>query len=215
MLYNVNGKTIKTENAAKSYKQPSHHLLDLLSTHRGNSTVMDYGCGKLRYLKPICNIAPNRIFVDSSRQLNRTQLIHEELTTVKLYLSKHVQNSLVIELESFSEVKFKVDFVLCSNVLSVIPENKEQENCVQNIKKSLNSNGKALFVCQYKNSYFDEYSIRDGAIKHLDGYIIPGRKDYSYYGIITPDKLRGILEKNNFMIIEEHIKCGSIYTLCK
>jgi len=59
------GIIIKTENAAKSEKQPSTYLRKLMRQLPSVSSSLDYGCGKLRYTKAILENTETLTIVDS------------------------------------------------------------------------------------------------------------------------------------------------------
>jgi hypothetical protein len=211
MHYNIKGCFIKSENAAKSYKQQSLFLKNLIKSESKFGNILDYGCGKLRYSDILVDMSDRQVFVDSSVQLERIQIVHDNKSSVNRFIKMTYQNATTCSLESFSSLNLKFDFILCSNVLSAIPCEIERDKSVTRIKNSLSGNGKALFVCQYKDSYFELYRTRANCIEYLDGYIINNKNNYSFYGMITPNILENILVRNGMNIINVIDRKGSIY----
>ena len=77
------GILIRTENAAKPEAQAS---LGLSSYIEGLAPVVksfDYGCGKLRYVKPILSTTDTLTIVDSEIQLGRRQIVFGNETTIR------------------------------------------------------------------------------------------------------------------------------------
>lgn len=84
MRYKVkSGIVIKSENAAKPESQPSQFLLELLRGLPHVSSSFDYGCGKLRYQKPMLARTDTLALIDSEIQLSRIQTLRGNKTSVK------------------------------------------------------------------------------------------------------------------------------------
>ena len=87
MRYTIQGQIIKSENAAKPHNQKSKVIDEYLLSKAGNDTVLDYGCGKLRYADSLIKIGNKVTFVDSEVQLNRVQIIRGEKTNIPEYIN--------------------------------------------------------------------------------------------------------------------------------
>jgi hypothetical protein len=85
MRYKVDGVTIRSENAAKPCNQKSQRVDGYLRTLSAE-TLLDFGCGKLRYSDTLVKISPRVTFLDSLIQINRQQVIRGERTTVVDFL---------------------------------------------------------------------------------------------------------------------------------
>lgn len=215
MHYKINDHLIKSESAARSYLQKSKQLVEIINSLDKVDDILDYGCGKLRYsleLRKKCN---NLVLIDSAEQINKKQIIHGVNTSVKDYVNNYMADTLLYETSNVSKVNKQFDFILFANVLNSIPCQETQENCLENINKLLKPDGKALFVNQYSNSFFNEIPKKKNVIKHLDGYIVPNRNGVSYYGIIRPDKMELMLNKSNFDILNRKLKDGSFYIVAR
>jgi hypothetical protein len=46
----------------------------------------------------------------------------------------------------------------------------------------------------------------------LDGFLIDSFRGYSFYGMITPDRLEGALKRAGFRVRETKLNEGSAYT---
>ena len=176
---------------------------------------LDYGCGKCRYSKQLSKKAKQVVLVDSEIQISRIQKIHSENTTVQEYARKYIKNATVFSLTDKNWKEKKYDFILCTNVLSAIPDINERKILLKNIASLLSNDGTALISVQHSNSYFKTYSKNPNAIKHEDGWIIKRGSSHSFYGIIKPNKLIEMCKKANLEIVNDYRKEGTIYLTVK
>jgi len=151
------------------------------------------------------------VLIDSEIQINRKQIICDVLTTVKDYANTYLVNTNVCALENSQGLNLKFNFILCSNVLSAIPSTDDRILLLNNIKKFLDRDGKALITVQYYNSYFNTYSNNPKTAEYNDGWIIPKGNNFTYYGIIKPQILIEYCERAGLNIKEKCLKDGSIY----
>lgn len=215
MHYEINGYMIKSENAALSTTQTNANIIKYISDLCMGQLYLDYGCGKCRYSKQLCEKAKQVVLVDSEIQITRTQKIHNETTSVQEYAKNHLKNATVFSLHDENWKVKEYDFILCTNVLSAIPDMDEREKLLENIASLLSNDGTALISVQYSNSYFKTYETNPKAIKHEDGWIIKKGNSYSFYGIIKPDKLIEMCKKANLKKIKDYRKEGTIYLTVK
>ena len=122
-----------------------------------------------------------------------------------------MKNVSVCSIETFDFTKQQFDFILCSNVLSAIPDKQTRKKLLDNIYDILLDNGIALITVQYRNSYFNTYNNREGVEKYEDGWLIKRNNSYSFYGIIYPEQLIEMCLKSNLKIENLYKNDGSIY----
>lgn len=211
MHYKVKGLLIKTENAAKPAAQSSSYLAALLSKMKHVKSAVDWGCGKLRYSIHLKRICRDLTLVDSEIQISRQQIIHGELCNIREYVRRNISNTRVSSLEKFDDNREHFDFALCSNVLSVIPSPIVRNHTIKTLHKILKPNGRCLFTNQYRNSYFKD--VMESAESHpfFDGWIRSSLRGPAYYGILRPEKLRFIVEREGFVIEDHKLHDGSNY----
>lgn len=149
--------------------------------------------------------------LDSQVQITRTQTIHSVKTSVELFAKNSLKNASVYYLENFDFSKQQFDFILCSNVLSAIPDKSTRVKLLDNIYNILHDNGTALITIQYRNSYFNTYNNRKGVEKYEDGWLIKKNNSYSFYGIIPPQQLIEMCLNSNLKIESAYKHDGSIY----
>jgi 2-polyprenyl-3-methyl-5-hydroxy-6-metoxy-1,4-benzoquinol methylase len=215
MHYNINNLCIKTEYAAKSFKQPCKVVLDFINTLPKNINVLDYGCGKLRYTIPLSQKASFVVSIDSPEQLDKLQMVGDCYTTVREYAEKNLSNVTVYDLKSQEWQLKYYDVILCTNVLSAIPDDITRLDLLINIKNRLAHNG-FLFLCvQFRNSYYKQYSKKINAENYNDGWIIDYHNKSSFYGIIMPEKLENLCYTAGLEIFETYTRDGSIYLKAK
>lgn len=212
MHYKINNKLIKSEYAAKSIKQTNKEVLKIIDELSKDMVTLDYGCGKLRYTIHLSKKVKHVYSVDSYEQINRIQLIKDVKTTVKDYSNK-LKNVTVFNLKDNSWKDKKYDFIICCNVLSAIPIYQQRMEIFKNIRRLLNYNGKALISTQYKNTYFDTYKKRKDCKKYYDGWIINGKKNTAFYGIITLEKLIYYAKREGLNVEKSYKKNGSAYLI--
>lgn len=199
MQYNISGKLIKSENTAKPYTQQSRVVLEYLHSQVDARSILDFGCGKLRYSDVIINLCNNVTFVDSKVQLSRIQTVRGEKTSVKDYVNKYHPNCEVVAFEDLDGHSKQYDLITCINVLSAIPCKKTIRTVLSHISRLLSKNGKAIFVNQHRNSYFKKYKAGK---RHLYGYIYNSYNCVSYYGILNPEDMKVLLTESGFQILE-------------
>lgn len=181
MRYTINEAEIRSENAAKSCKQKSKVVDSYLKSISGRPSILDFGCGKLRCSDTLISVASKVTFVDSEIQLSRNQIVRGDFTTVRDYIKRHYPGCNAISFEGLHKHGLKYDFITCINVLSAIPCRKTINKVLDQIHRSLKRNGRAVFICQHRSSYFKKFSK---GRKWLYGYINIGKKGVSYYGIL-------------------------------
>ncbi len=213
MRYKVKGLEIKSENAAKSHRQASRYLLRFIKTLPKMKKACDYGCGKLRYAKPLSQRCRQLALVDSAVQLERKQVLFGDRTTIREYVGKRLYNARTMTVEEFDTDDEKYDFVLCANVLSAIPQVRVRSFLLRSIFQHLAPSGRCLFVTQFRNSYFKQMIASSRSIPHLDGWILPSKNGASYYGIISPKKLMPLLKRHGYTVHNLWVEGQSAFAL--
>ncbi|WP_192797636.1 MULTISPECIES: class I SAM-dependent methyltransferase [unclassified Bacillus (in: firmicutes)] len=200
---------IKSENAAKSVLQQNKKLLKYLECIPKEAKVLDYGCGKLRYSLFFLHRGNKVCAVDSSVQISRKQKINTDSNVSIIDIKKSFEDLEVYLIDEFKMQK-EFEWAICTNVLSAIPFEQVRFDVLKNIKKSLKIGGKLILSLQYRNSYFKSYEKRENAVKYGDGWILENNNNYTFYGIIPPEKIKHMCETLDFKILEEKIIDGSI-----
>ena len=162
--------------------------------------ALDMGCGKLRYAVHLAEIAKQLTVVDSEIQMDRVQLLFDKRTTIKAYALEQWQHVRAMSTEEFAADRHRYDFALCANVLSAIPSNRARLDLIQSVRRRLTARGKALFVCQYTNSYFFEQMRSNNVLRHRDGFIKGTEQNASFYGLITPEQLVSLVSKSGLVV---------------
>ncbi|HAT4321365.1 TPA: class I SAM-dependent methyltransferase [Clostridium perfringens] len=210
MYYKIKNKIIKSEYAAKSVKQPNKEILNIINYLPKETIALDYGCGKLRYTLYLSKKVKTVYSIDSEEQIKRVQLINGEKTTLKKY-AKDIENINIFSLNDYEWQEIKYDFILCCNVLSAVPFYSKRIEIFKNIKKNLSNDGIAVISTQYNNSYFNNYNSRKDCNKHYDGWIIKGKNNVAFYGLVNLEKLKYYAKKVGLKIDRAYKKSGSAY----
>ncbi len=209
MRYKIKGKEIRTENAAKPSSQKSSVVDDYIGGILNKPSILDFGCGKLRYSDTLASVASKVTFVDSEIQLNREQVVRGERTTVKNYVKSNYSGCKTVPYESLDKHRSKYDVITCTNVLSAIPCKRMITDVLEHIIRLLKKDGVAIFVNQHRSSYFSKYET--GA-KILHGYLYSGSKGSSYYGILDTPVIERLLKKHEYEIIKTWVVGESTFT---
>jgi hypothetical protein len=207
----ASGIVIKTENAAKSETQQSKFLLCLIHQLPRVASTFDYGCGKLRYQNKIGETTDMLALVDSEIQLSRLQVLRGQKGSIRHNFTHSNQISVYNDVE-FAIDRRKYERGFCINVLSVIPSYKIRHDVIRTIRDKLTNRGECLFTVQYRNSDFSRMSTMDNAKPWLDGFLIDSLRGYSFYGLISPERLERSLKHVGFRIRETTLHDGSVYT---
>ena len=215
MHYKIGNHIIKSENAAKPPSQASSYLLDWIRNLSNVDSILDFGCGKLRYAGALATKCRRLILVDSDIQLNRNQLLGGTLTTVIHYAKRCWPHSRVLTLEELDRDPLKYDFILCANVLPVIPKKQVRSSVMRRLHTALRNSGFCLFVTQYRNSYFKQIVSSPNVESHLDGWILTTSKGSFYYGLLPPEKLERIVVTHGFAIDQSWEHEGSAYVIAR
>lgn len=195
MRYLIRGARIKTENAAKSSSQKSSAVEEYLLSLKGKPSVLDFGCGKLRYADTLVSVASKVTFVDSSVQIGRDQIVRGEKTTVREYVQANYPGCSTLCFEDLAEHEKKYDVVTCTNVLSAIPCKETLSEVMAHIHRLLKKDGLAIFVNQHRSSYFKKY---ESGQKLLYGFLHTGPKGTSYYGILDRTVIEELLTEHGY-----------------
>lgn len=209
MHYHVNKYLIESELAAKSTKQTNRIVLEFISELPSYYRALDYGCGKLRYSIPLARQTSKVFAIDSVYQIEKKQMIADSFIAPKDYKQ---ENLIIQSVDSDEWKQEKYNIIFCTNVLSAIPDDEERLKIISNSKNVLDSLGYMFIVVQYRNSYFDQYQMRNDTIKHNDGWLIKrGNNKCSFYGMITADKIINLCNIVGFNYYETVKTDGSCY----
>jgi 2-polyprenyl-3-methyl-5-hydroxy-6-metoxy-1,4-benzoquinol methylase len=197
MRYRVRGLDIRSENAAKPHMQRSQAVVQYLRRLNPAESVLDFGCGKLRYADLIAKLGTQALLVDSQIQLTRKQRVRGKMSTVADVAISLYSNVKVLASEKLDSVRDRYDIVTCINVLSVIPDRAALREALRTIRRLTKRSGFAVFVNQHRNTYFKQFA---GGTPHLFGHLYQGRNGASYYGIMTKERVEKLLRRAGFTI---------------
>lgn len=212
MDYSVRGLRIHSQNAAKPISQASHYLLNWIRSHEKVITILDYGCGKMRYSAVLLEKCRHLTLVDSDIQLSRVQLIDGRKSSVREQAA-NLENTDVLTIEEFYSAGRQYDFILCANVLSAIPSWQIRHKVVRKLRNSLADNGECLFVTQFRDAYFSKMATYRNALKHMDGILIKSPRGNSFYGIIKKVALERLVKRHRLGIKRSWLHEKSAYVL--
>jgi SAM-dependent methyltransferase len=202
---------VRTENAAKPESQQSKFLLKLISDLEHVASTFDYGCGKLRYQRSIADTTDVLAIVDSEIQLSRFQILRGKNTSIRNIFRQSNRIQAYSDV-AFRELNTRFDRGFCINVLSVIPSYSRRRHVLDTIHEKLKPGGECLFAVQYRNSDFNRMSKMPNAEPWLDGFLVKSLRGYSFYGMISPDRLESSLKRAGFRIRETRLNEGSAYS---
>ncbi len=209
MHYRVNNGIVESELAAKSVFQPNKYVLEYILSLNPTDTVLDYGCGKLRYTIPLSRQVKSVVAIDSEEQIEKIQMISGKKTALSQY---HVDNVLICPIHSSAWKNQTYDVIICTNVLSAIPYRKERIKLLKNAKSVLKNTGTIYITTQYRNSYFSKYNGRDGVERFNDGWLIPRKKNkYSFYAPLNSNEIIDLCVETGFVIDKCFQKDGSCF----
>jgi hypothetical protein len=174
--------------------------------------AVDYGCGKLRYSGFLAARARRVILVDSSTQLDRTQPLGSDRTSVRAFAKSHWSHASVLTPEEFAGTNIRADFILCAHVLSAIPIRNARATVVINVARHLSQTGRALFVTQFRDTYFTRMLQSRKTIKHLDGWIQVNKQGAFFFGVIGVDELSHVVGAGGLRVTRAwtHEKCAYV-----
>ncbi|WP_417660665.1 class I SAM-dependent methyltransferase [Pseudomonas sp.] len=198
MRYVIGGAEIRTENAAKPSSQKSSSVDDYIGSLDNAPSILDFGCGKLRYSDTLVSAASKVTFVDSAVQLSRKQVIREEKTTVEKYVEANYPGCNTVSYEKLNEHNSKYDVITCTNVLSAIPCKETISDVMNHIFRLLKKDGLAIFVNQHRSSYFKRYESGE---RLLYGFLHSGPKGTSYYGVFDRTAIEQLLTEHGYRVI--------------
>jgi SAM-dependent methyltransferase len=204
------GIVVRTENAAKPEKQQSSYLVSFLRKLKPVSSSFDYGCGKLRYTAAILKTTETLAIVDSEIQLSRQQILRGVTTSVRNLMGHSNQVAVYNDVE-FANLASGFDRGFCINVLSVIPILARRRRLLEVIRSHLRPGAGCLFVVQYRNSDFDRMRKMRNTKPWRDGFLIDSLRGFSFYGIISPQRLASAVERAGFKVDDVRLNDGSVY----
>ena len=204
--YFVKGTLLRTENAAKPFSHRSKSVTDYLRALPKVDTLLDFGCGKLRYSDLLSRIGRQVSFLDSHLQLTRQQTVRGRMGTVTDTVRRLYPHAEVIPAEEITKCTRKYSLVTCTNVLSAIPDAQALVDVIRSIRRLTKPTGMAVFVNQHKNSYFRNF---ERGTPHLFGHLVEGKQGSSYYGVMTKERVIDLLLESGMGILEAW-NCGEI-----
>jgi 2-polyprenyl-3-methyl-5-hydroxy-6-metoxy-1,4-benzoquinol methylase len=213
--YRFKGVELRTENAAKPYRQRSKFLCSEISRIPSDAIALDYGCGKFRYTIPLSRRLRHVCAVDSRHQLEREQQIANRRMSLQEYARRYLKNVSVSEIDSAHWRRKKFDFVLCANVLSVIPHRADRISVLRNLRRVLKKNGTLFVSTQYRNSYFNHWRSSPLATWARDGWFVKGIRGASIYAIIPPKKLGDLCRAAGLKVIRVGSKGEIAFVIAK
>ena len=213
MHYKIKDYVIESELAAKSVLQPNQNVLNYISNIPSFYTVLDYGCGKLRYTLPLSKRVKKVVAIDSAEQIKKLQIINGQRTSLS---EVKIDNVIVCALEDSKWRAESYDLVLCTNVLSAIPFESIREEVLRNACSVLKETGQLYITVQYRNSYFSQYNQRQDVKKFEDGWLILKNKQRGmFYAPLTSDYIVKLCQKNGFTNFHICNMDGSCYITAK
>lgn len=216
MRYKIKNFEVRSENAAKSTSRPARAVVEWIKRMDRVKSILDLGCGKLRYSRYLAEKCDHLSLVDSQVQIDRQQMIRKHLTSVRDYASQCWDHAEVYCIEKFlDKPRRKYDFVFCANVISAIPSKHMRSKTLRSVLICLKKSGRFLVVNQYTNSYFRKIINSARATTHLDGYILKSGRGSYYYGILSDVKMSRILSGCGFNVIDRWRNGQSAFVLAK
>lgn len=213
MHYKIKEYVIESELAAKSVLQPNQNVLNYISNIPSFYTVLDYGCGKLRYTLPLSKRVKKVVAIDSAEQIKKLQVINGQRTSLS---EVKIDNVTVCALEDSKWRAESYDLVLCTNVLSAIPFESIREEVISNACSVLKETGQLYITVQYRNSYFSQYNQRQDVTKFEDGWLILKKNQRGmFYAPLTSDYIVKLCQRNGFTNFHIYNKDGSCYITAK
>lgn len=204
------GILVKSENAAKPHSQSSAYLNSLLADLESVESSFDYGCGKLRYTDALLETSETLALVDSEIQLSREQVLKGSKTSIR-HLTRESNRLRAYNNVEFKNLNARFERGFCINVLPIIPIYAERRRVLGSIFSHLHSGAQCLFVVQYRNSDFTRMSRMKNARPWRDGFLINSLRGYSFYGLISPERLVSMLERVPFRVSDVKLNDGSAY----
>ncbi len=212
MHYLIADSLVESELAAKSTKQTNKYMLNYIYHLSNTSLVLDYGCGKLRYTIHLAKKVSKVIAIDSLFQLDKKQVIDGIYTTVRLYTNDYLNNTSIFDVNSDAWQQIRYDIVFCINVLSAVPNDEDRLKILRNARSVLSKNGYIFISVQYRNSYFSDYNKRANVKTYNDGWLIQRKgRSYSFYGILSEEKLNNLCDQSGLSIRKIKKHDGSIF----
>jgi hypothetical protein len=142
-------------------------------------------------------------------------LLGGEPTTVREFVRGQLPLARVLSTTEFASDSQRYDFVLCANVLPVIPNRHMRAEALRSLSEHMSKLGRCLFVCQYRNSYFTNIPNVRGAKAHMNGWVVLREADASsYFGILPREQLQRIVSRSGFHVLRSWIFGQSVYVLC-
>ncbi|MDX0720878.1 methyltransferase domain-containing protein [Sinorhizobium medicae] len=211
MHYNLpGGRVVKSENAAKPASQTSKFLTALVANLPPVNRTLDYGCGKLRYCDPLLQTTELLSLVDSEVQISRKQTLQGNRTSIRDIFRGSNRIS-AFSTSEFAESPGLYDRAFCINVLSAIPVPSERRRLLAQILRKLKPSAGCLFVVKYRNSDFTRMAKLPTAEPWHDGFVLKSMRGYSFYALITPKALAGMVAQAGFQVVSHQLHLGSVY----
>lgn len=181
MRYFVNRQEIRSENSAKPDLQSSRFIEERIGTMTRCSDSLNYGSGKLRFVRSMLNASDRLTLVDSTVQINRKQLLPViGLGNYEEYCRRTNSVSIMTTKELCRSGE-RFDRAFCLNVLAIIPFPSIRTEVLKRIRRSLKENGQLIVSNRWRNSEFTSNKSRPDAQIYKGGTLIHSLRGYAFY----------------------------------
>ncbi len=204
-----------TERTAKPRCQASAPVKKWLLGNSCRGDVLDFGCGRLRYVPELAAVATTLTLVDSKEQLSRKLLFDIHRETIMEQVARRWPAARALDCEAFVQDRRNYDFILCANVLSAIPSATVRRRVICLLSSRLKSSGRCLFVTHFRNTYYRDLQMHPGAARHLDGLLVKREGCSTFYGLLPKTSLIRLVERCGMRSVEAWIDGESAYVLCR
>ena len=147
-------------------------------------TALDFGCGKFRYTIPLSRQVKCVYAVDSRHQIHRFQRVRDKQTSLMDYASTNLPNVKVTGTDLMTWKRRRYDFILCANVLSVMPTRELRIATLATLRRCLKKAGLLLVCTQFRNAHFKSWASNPQATWCKGGWLVCGRRGASFYAIL-------------------------------
>jgi len=173
-----------------SFRQKPLRIVEDLAKKWKPGKILDVGCGNCRNLKPFADLKFDCFGIDFSKNM---------INVAKDFLKKHDIDAKVY-VEKAEKLPFEdnsFDYVLALRVIPCILTERERSQAINELKRVLKRNGKAIITIWNKTNFKYLLSPKEA--------LVPWRKKdrtlIRYYYLYSPSEITKILVDKGFRIL--------------
>lgn len=181
---------------------------------RGNSLLVDYGCGHLRNVATLLSFSSRLILVDTARQL---KMPHDFYGTKKLardFAKKRWPKAKLrlLTTAEFERSRFLADVIFIVNVFDVVP-NRVRRGMIGTALRHLKLSGSLVLIVPRNDAWTLRLCVAKRAFQ--DGFVLKHPRGHTFYKNWRGDTLKSWVSSRGVAIVRDLSCYRQVCLICR